>query len=55
VKAALPVFKKAIPEDVDVQLAFDQSGYVSNAISGLVREALLVACRRVNITTPAYI
>ncbi len=43
VKAALPVFKKAIPDDVDVQLAFDQSGYVSNAISGLVREALLGA------------
>ena len=43
VKAALPVFKKAIPDDVDVQLAFDQSGYVSNAIGGLVREALLGA------------
>jgi len=43
VKAALPVFKKAIPDDVDVHLAFDQSGYVSNAISGLVREALLGA------------
>jgi multidrug efflux pump subunit AcrB len=43
VKAALPVFKKAIPDDVDVQLAFDQSGYVSHAISGLVREAILGA------------
>ncbi|WP_263416524.1 efflux RND transporter permease subunit [Terriglobus albidus] len=43
VKAAIPSFKKAIPDDVDVQLAFDQSGYVSNAISGLVREALLGA------------
>jgi len=43
VKAALPVFKKAIPDDVDVQLAFDQSGYVSHAISGLVREAALGA------------
>src|SRR5579859_1593686 len=43
VKAALPTFKKAVPDDVDVQLAFDQSGYVSNAISGLVREALLGA------------
>jgi multidrug efflux pump subunit AcrB len=43
VKAALPVFKKAIPDDVDVQLAFDQSGYVSHAISGLVREAVLGA------------
>ncbi len=43
VKAAIPGFKKAIPDDVDVQLAFDQSGYVSNAINGLVREALLGA------------
>src|SRR6266567_845433 len=43
VKAALPVFKKVIPDDVDVQLAFDQSGYVSHAISGLVREAALGA------------
>src|SRR5258707_12513905 len=43
VKAALPTFKKAIPDDVDVQLAFDQSGYVSHAISGLVREAVLGA------------
>jgi multidrug efflux pump subunit AcrB len=43
VKAALPVFKKAIPDDVDVQLAFDQSGNVSNAIGGLVREAVLGA------------
>src|ERR1700723_3620730 len=43
VKAAIPSFKKAIPDDVDVQLAFDQSGYVSNAISGLVKEALIGA------------
>ena len=43
VKQAIPGFKKVIPGDVDVQLAFDQSGYVSNAISGLVREALLGA------------
>jgi multidrug efflux pump subunit AcrB len=43
VKAALPVFKKAIPDDVDVQLAFDQSGYVSHAINGLVCEAILGA------------
>lgn len=43
VKAALPTFKKIVPDGVDVQLAFDQSGYVSNAISSLVREALLGA------------
>src|SRR5258705_239581 len=43
VKAAIPSFKKVMPDDVDVQLAFDQSGYVSNAINGLVREAALGA------------
>src|SRR5579871_194197 len=43
VKAAIPTFKKAVPDDVDVQLAFDQSPYVSNAINSLVREALLGA------------
>jgi len=43
VKQAIPGFKKNIPDDVDVQLAFDQSGYVSNAIGGLVREAALGA------------
>ena len=43
VKAAIPGFKKVMPDDVDVQLAFDQSGYVSNAINGLVREAILGA------------
>jgi multidrug efflux pump subunit AcrB len=43
VKAAIPVFKKVVPGDVDVHLAFDQSGYVSHAINGLVREALLGA------------
>ena len=43
VKAAIPSFRKAVPDDVDIQLAFDQSPYVSNAISSLVREALLGA------------
>jgi multidrug efflux pump subunit AcrB len=43
VKAALPSFKKVMPDDVEVQLAFDQSGYVSNAINSLVREAALGA------------
>ncbi len=42
-KAAIPSLKKVMPDDVDVQLAFDQSGYVSNAINGLVREAALGA------------
>jgi multidrug efflux pump subunit AcrB len=43
VKAAIPTFKKVLPNDVDVRLAFDQSGYVSNAINSLVREAVLGA------------
>ncbi len=43
VKAALPDFKKAAPEDVDIRLEFDQSPYVRNAIRGLVTEGLLGA------------
>ena len=43
VKAAIPDFKKAVPEDVDVRLEFDQSGYVTNSIRGLITEGLLGA------------
>ncbi|HYP14079.1 MAG TPA: efflux RND transporter permease subunit, partial [Bryobacteraceae bacterium] len=43
VKAALPSFREVVPEDVDVRLEFDQSGYVSNAIRGLAFEAALGA------------
>jgi len=43
VKAALPDFKKAVPDDVDVRLEFDQSAYVTNSIRGLVIEGLLGA------------
>jgi CzcA family heavy metal efflux pump len=43
VKAAMPKFKNAIPEDVDVRLEFDQSGYVSTAIRNLATEGLLGA------------
>jgi multidrug efflux pump subunit AcrB len=43
VKTALPTFKSAIPEDVDVRLEFDQSGYVSAAIRNLATEGLLGA------------
>src|SRR5579862_8228978 len=43
VKAAIPVFKKAVPEDVDVSLEFDQSPYVTNSLRGLVIEGLLGA------------
>jgi multidrug efflux pump subunit AcrB len=43
VKAAIPGFKQVVPEDVDVQLEFDQSFYVANSIRGLVAEGLLGA------------
>jgi multidrug efflux pump subunit AcrB len=43
VKTALPDFKRAAPEDVDVRLEFDQSPYVANAIRNLVTEGLLGA------------
>ncbi len=43
VKSALPDFRKAVPEDVDVRLEFDQSPYVTQAIRGLVEEGLLGA------------
>ena len=43
VKAALPAMKKVVPEDVDVRLEFDQSGYVVNAIRGLAGEGMLGA------------
>lgn len=40
VKAALPAMRQAVPEDIDVRLEFDQSRYVSNAISNLVHEGV---------------
>ena len=43
VKAAIPDFKKAVPDDVDVRLEFDQSPYVSNSLKGLITEGLLGA------------
>src|SRR5215467_8270119 len=43
VKAAMPEFKNAIPENVDVRLEFDQSGYVAAAIRNLATEGLLGA------------
>jgi multidrug efflux pump subunit AcrB len=43
VKAAIPTFKKVLPEDVDVSLQFDQSPYVTNSLRGLIAEGLLGA------------
>jgi multidrug efflux pump subunit AcrB len=43
VQAAIPDFKKAVPDDVDVSLEFDQSPFVTNSVRGLVEEGLLGA------------
>ncbi|MBM3792987.1 MAG: efflux RND transporter permease subunit [Acidobacteria bacterium] len=43
VRANLPKMKAAVPDDVDVRLEFDQSGYVRNALRSLVNEGLLGA------------
>jgi multidrug efflux pump subunit AcrB len=43
VKAAIPDFKKAVPDDVDVSLQFDQSPFVTNSLRGLITEGLLGA------------
>jgi multidrug efflux pump subunit AcrB len=43
VTAALPRMRAAIPNDINVNFAFDQSGYVTNAIRALVTEGTLGA------------
>ncbi len=43
VREALPAMRAAAPEDVKIDLVFDQSGYVVNALKGLIREGLLGA------------
>lgn len=43
VKAALPDMQAAIPEDIKVSYEFDQSGYVINALKGLLYEGGLGA------------
>ena len=43
VKEALPKMRAAAPEDVDIRLEFDQSGYVSRSLRTIVHEALLGA------------
>src|SRR5437867_6256950 len=44
VRQALPAMRNAAPEDVKIDLVFDQSGYVVNALRGLINEGLLGAC-----------
>jgi multidrug efflux pump subunit AcrB len=43
VTAELPRMRAAIPDDIDVNFAFDQSGYVTSAIRSLVTEGTLGA------------
>src|SRR5689334_21884989 len=43
VRAALPAMRSAAPEDVKIELAFDQSRYVVSALQGLVTEGVLGA------------
>jgi len=43
VREALPRMQAAVPEDVDVRLEFDQTGYVARALNSLVHEALVGA------------
>jgi multidrug efflux pump subunit AcrB len=43
VQEALPRMRAAIPVDIDVNFAFDQSGYVTDAIRSLVTEGALGA------------
>ena len=43
VRASIPDFKKAVPDDVDVSLQFDQSPFVTNSLRGLINEGLLGA------------
>ena len=43
VTAELPRMRAAIPDDINVELEFDQSGYVTNAIRSLAIEGALGA------------
>src|SRR5688572_1943909 len=43
VRAELPRMRAAIPDDIRVDLAFDQSGYVTNAIESLSTEGVMGA------------
>jgi multidrug efflux pump subunit AcrB len=43
VRAALPAMRNVAPEDVSIDLVFDQSGYVVSALRGLLTEGVLGA------------
>ena len=44
VRQALPRMRNVAPEDVKIELVFDQSGYVVSALKALIQEGLLGAC-----------
>ncbi len=44
VKAKLPYIRNLLPEDVKLDLLLDQSIFVRNAVTGVVREAVIAAC-----------
>ncbi|MBN8730869.1 MAG: efflux RND transporter permease subunit [Acidobacteria bacterium] len=43
VRASLGKFRAVVPEDVEVRLEFDQSGYVTRALGGLLQEGMFGA------------
>jgi multidrug efflux pump subunit AcrB len=43
VKSSIPRFRTLIPDDIKISYEFDQSAYVKNALSSLVREGVLGA------------
>ena len=43
VKSSIPRFRALIPDDIKISYEFDQSTYVKNALSSLVREGILGA------------
>jgi len=42
-KAAIPMLKNQLPEDVDIRYEFDQSTYISRSLSNLIHEGILGA------------
>ena len=43
VKAAMPIIRGAAPKGVDIKMLFDQSVFVTGAISDVIREAVIAA------------
>ncbi len=42
-KEALPAMRRAVPDDIEVTYAFDQSGYVVSALRNILAEGLIAA------------